>query len=589
LTTSAQHLGRQLLNLATDGLLFMTQLCSFNSRPCLHETLSQWLETLPDSHRIDAQRLCGELSQTPVGSSLSITWPHEHALPDLSPFFKNIETLDFMTWSTNAPEWLGHFPKLRKLNILAEFWTELPNNLQNLSCLEEIKLRKCQRLTHLSDSILNLKKLRELSINQCQILRHLPENLGQLTNLTKLSIHRCRSLARLPGTLNQIRNLRKLNATHCPQLTSLPENILELPSACTLNLESSGLSPRVLSALQERIDTLQQQNIPVPRIYYSLDSEENTNPEDIGSLQNQIEAWRKEGELHHPLHQAEEDAINNLPTSESQALAILLHRLRKTAIYSHQPQATIERVNQLLSQALKSPDMLGVYCAMALESTETCDDRTALGLLHMERIALEHDLLEQAKQAPSPQQAYALLKEHAPGFFKLNKILDIAHAHASTARGMVDETEIVLRYLTALGEEFNLPTRIDYMKFPEHGWQVTPQALENARKQLNNQSNNSIVHLWSQWPVYRDTVEHQEPTVYQHLQEKQNRTSEAFATRLQPLTTALEQAIQQGGIYSEEAININIDINNLAKEQDQAITKPWKQHVANSLKYQLDE
>lgn len=581
-TSSAQHIGHQFLKNAADGLLFLAQLCC-STKPTLQQTLDKWLASLPEEEQQAGNQFCISVQQkTAQDSTMQIIWKQASALPDLSPFFKNTKTLDIVSWSGDIPEWIGHFPKLEKLTTTAEFWDRLPNSLEKLSNLRKLKLKDCKFLRNLPDSMPKLVNLRSISLIHCNQLSLLPENLGEL-HLKDLNIRHCRTLARLPSTLGQLSQLEELNATQCPQLTSLPANLLELPSSCHIDFEGSGLSPALANALQQRIREREQQGLSVPNIRFSLNAG-NHDLRQVGTLESQLQAWRAEGGIETPQTQDETNAINQLSELENKALATLLHLLKYTAIYRSQQEATVERVNHLLNQALKNPDMLGLYCAMALESTETCDDRTALGLMHMERIALEHDLLTQAKQAASPQQAYALLKQQAPGIFKLQKLLEIAHQHALVAPGAVDETEMVLRYLTALGQEFKLPVRIDHMKFSEFGWQVDQKALDKARTQLNNLTDAQLVDLWAQWPVYHDVLEHHEPTVYQSLQEEQHSIREDFAQQALELTSALEEASEKFGVYSEKTINITININKLKNTQNQAITEPWRKRVADSLK-----
>lgn len=591
-TSTAENLGQRLLEKTALSLKFLTQVCSLGltrTKPNLNKVLTRWVNNLPSEEQTHAQHVRTTLlNLSPETSTIDISWAQPSPLPDISPFFKRTEELHIFIWSGPTPTWISNFPNLKKLSITSPYMETLPSNIENLSTLRTLKLKDCRRLHALPDSILKLQQLRALSLIQCGELRQLPADLGQLRKLRKLHLSQCYHLESLPESFGQLQQLTQLYVNRCRRLTSLPESLLNLNGNCAIYLNGNGLSPHVLETLQQRVQNLAQQGgRPVPRIEYALDYTAGTGH--VEALNIELEKWRAEEETHTPLSQHETSSLNALPLQESQALATLLHRLRKTAIYCQQPQATVQRVNAFMAQALQSPNLLEACCVMALESTETCDDRTALGLVLIELLTLEHDLLNQAKLAKAPEEAYSLLKQQAPSIFKLRHLLNIAHEHAQHVRGMVDETEIVLKYLTNLGQEFKLPAQIDHMLFSEHGWQVDQRALSQAREKLNNISDTEFVSLWMQWPVYRDTVEHQQPKVYQHIQQEQQRIDLIFQNQLGDLQNAFQRSVNTVGEYDQKTLEINIDINKLTEERKKAMDQPWRQQIANTLKYSLDE
>ena len=668
-------LAHALKNGIQSGFLSVIQLCVPTHRS-LSTVLQEWLDQLPDTQRAEGETWVRTLlTENPKTSLLKIRWKYATALPNISPFFKRLETLDLFCCARTLPEWIFNLKNLQKLHVNAPMLeqfpehmpplpklrsfelhscnalSELPEAISRFTTLTHMALYNCPKLNKLPDTLGNLQKLetlemsnnlwlealpesigqlqhlkkltfeqcfslkdipesiggllnlqelhlaacdllqtlpvsigllrnlRKLSLHKCRSLRRLPETLGELSQLNRLNVSRCSTLACLPNSIVRLENLVKLNASYCPQLTSLPENILSLPGFCQVDLHSTGLSHAIVQHLQRQTEVLISQNQSPPRLDFSILSESTL---DIGTLKDELQKWHDEAEQ--PALNATEMAhINDLPETEANALATLIARLRHTAVYLRQRAATVKRVHSLFNTVVNTPKILSACCAMATESTETCDDRTALGLLYIELIVKEFTVLDNARKAPTPPAAYQHVQQAAPGIFKQRKLMDIAHAHAKRLRGVVDETEIVLKYITALGKELQLPAQLDHMLFAEHGWQVNADSLDQARKQFEQHTNTEHLNFLAKWPVFRETVEHHQPKEYHHLQQEQAGIAHEYRERLKPLQKAYRAALNTVGEAHEDTLNLLIEIKLLSGEQNQAILQPWHTFITQTI------
>ncbi|XP_027343242.1 disease resistance-like protein DSC1 [Abrus precatorius] len=164
---------------------------------------------------------------------------------------------------------------------------ELPSSLHNLVALEELSLRRCQRLVFIPPSIGSVSKLcmldlaycesletlpssifklklTKLDLNGCSMLRtfpeildpaesfalisltktaikELPSSLEKLVGLQTLQLNLCKDLELLPNSISKATLLSKLDLSGCDKLSEIPSNIGHLSSLRELSLRESGI------------------------------------------------------------------------------------------------------------------------------------------------------------------------------------------------------------------------------------------------------------------------------------------------------------------------------------------------------------
>jgi Leucine-rich repeat (LRR) protein len=114
----------------------------------------------------------------------------------------------------------------------------LPEQLGNMSALQELLLRNCNSLERLP-SISQLSKLRVIDLSLCDSLQALPSvDLAQLTALTSVGVACCRVLQQLPPwvleALPVSQQALKLNGLQ--QITQVPEQLQRLTALTSLDL-----------------------------------------------------------------------------------------------------------------------------------------------------------------------------------------------------------------------------------------------------------------------------------------------------------------------------------------------------------------
>ncbi|XP_039022003.1 putative disease resistance protein RGA4 [Hibiscus syriacus] len=163
----------------------------------------------------------------------------------------NVSSLSILVIAVFTGQLIFGEPRLSK--TLTIRWCEelvsLPQQLQNLSCLQSLEISECHSLSAPPQSISGLVSLKHLSIENCSNISLLPIGLQHLTSLEHLTIMYCPNLVSLPNEWQNLSMLRSLCILSCPQLSFLPDS---LQYANTLqNLEIHGCHG--LNALPEWI------------------------------------------------------------------------------------------------------------------------------------------------------------------------------------------------------------------------------------------------------------------------------------------------------------------------------------------------
>ena len=465
------------------------------------------------------------------------------------------------------------------------------NDLQRIHALKGLKsleVSSCSTLEHIPEGLCTLQHLNELLLMHCDALLALPESIGQLKNLRKLNITTCTALTTLPESIGELQMLRELNVFQSSRLNSLPGSIIELPSHCTIDVSGTGLSANVLENLSRQTEIIRQQSNGArgPHVDFSLPAS-ITAP--VGSLAEETLKWFNEASQADPLPAAIH-TIEQLAPPMANALATLLARFRKTAQYIQAPTNTAQRIHRLLSTLIKYPSLLESCCAMAVESITNCDDRTALGLLQIELALFEYALILFVRHPNNTPRAYGTAHNLAKSIFKQKQLMDIAHQHAKQAKGFVDETEIVLKYVTHLGKELKLPAKLDYMLHERTAWQVKPEHLQNAKLSIehsDNLDNAAFLNFLAAWHPWQETVKQQDPLAYEHIKTQQTRTDalyeRALKAKLEEYTHAC--AVEPNGELSTKALNTLAEVNQIREQREHDRLAAWHPHIHAALKH----
>lgn len=135
--------------------------------------------------------------------------------------------------------------------------SELPQGLNNLSCLESLSIEECHDLKSLPDE--PLKFLEFLKIAYCDKLSHLPcQMIESAINLRSLRVSDCPNLSCLPLPLDNKTLLSSLWISNCLQFSSVPKNLRLLSSLKELRIGCFSDSVHFESFIRECIPNLQE-------------------------------------------------------------------------------------------------------------------------------------------------------------------------------------------------------------------------------------------------------------------------------------------------------------------------------------------
>lgn len=318
-----------------------------------------------------------------------------------------------------------------------------------------------------------------------------------------------------------------------------------------------------------------------PRVEFSVPPA-LTGP--IGTLQEEALKWMREMGNNNLPPQAQ-TSIEQLEETYSTALATLLARLRKTAEYTQSRDSTVIRIQKILNTLFANPELLSSFGTMALECTETCDDRTALGLLYMELALLEHQLTREIKSS-SKASALNSIKHTGLGVFKQKHLMKIAHEHAKQVKGFVDETEIVLKFLTNLGKKLKLPAHLDHMLYASFAWQVESADLEKAEQQITEQANldhPAFLDFLATWHPMQEALQRHFLGLWQDLAQQCNNIDTAMQKALEQQNTAYETACEQHGEESPQALDWKARINHTNETRQTKRAAVWRAAIQQAL------
>jgi len=165
---------------------------------------------------------------------------------------ETLKSIDLGVPLINLPESIGNLGNLKRIFLMNNQLSELPDSIAKLKSLEFFD--GCyNNLTHLPKTFGGLKNLKELILNDNQ-LTSLPESFGKLENLEIVNLNR-NIIREIPESFGNLKKLEKLEFV-ANRLISLPENFGNLNSLHILNLESNQIKslPKSFKRLRSLIE-----------------------------------------------------------------------------------------------------------------------------------------------------------------------------------------------------------------------------------------------------------------------------------------------------------------------------------------------
>ncbi|XP_059428669.1 putative disease resistance protein RGA4 [Corylus avellana] len=155
-----------------------------------------------------------------------------------SMLLNSIEDLE-----TLPEEWLQNLTSLEYLNIKnCNRLNSLSPGIQHLTALQDLVLSNCRELELANDEDemqwKGLKSLLSLGFTELPKLVSLPLGLQHATTLQSLKISNCENLTAIPEWIHNCTSLQVLEIDECSSLTSLPEGMRSLTSLQTLKIHN---------------------------------------------------------------------------------------------------------------------------------------------------------------------------------------------------------------------------------------------------------------------------------------------------------------------------------------------------------------
>ena len=189
----------------------------------------------------------------------------------------SLEIFRGIAWDGDAriPRAIGTLKKLRHLGLGGLGFTTLPEELGNLSKLEELELYYSDALTALPKSLGKLGKLRTLQCGDCEALAKLPTTIGELRELRELGLGGT-ALRTVPKELWKLTKLESL---------ALPEDVTKLPPGISklTSLETLSISARALASAATELPAL------TSLTHLHVDGKATTLPAELGRIANLVE------------------------------------------------------------------------------------------------------------------------------------------------------------------------------------------------------------------------------------------------------------------------------------------------------------
>lgn len=489
--------------------------------------------------------------------------------------------------SNLVPAELSHSPTMSNEQLIAEWrlWaSEAGTEVEQRSRARAVtRLRACLiggetgldlsglGLTSLPEHLPPLVTRLNVSDNQLTTMPNLPSSLTGLdarnNRLTTLPPDLSSSLTYLYVRNNRLRTLPDLPSSltylHVGDnpLTTLPETLLQLSSMSQIYLGSHPL--QVLQDIQRSVN---QADYRGPRIHFSILQPEIE--ETSSSLHDTVSRW-------FPSEQAE--AITNTWTPfETEANAAIfsefLGRLSGTPS-ARVPEFRV-RVATWLTELAANPTLRSGTFDIAMESTETCDDRIALTYNTMQEKAMVVGI-----SRGEYDNNLSELMSKARDIFRMEQLGKIARTKAASLR-FVDEIEVYLAYQVGLRDVLQLSFVTDEMIFRSMS-NVSDDDLNAAAAQVKQAEGSGFTEWLSQWEPWQEALARIAPDETQAAADARHAALET--TYPERLTAALRDVGLENDADAERTLGTRI-MNELNAEIDIRTTRQvLEQHDSLSL------
>ncbi|CAG8870766.1 hypothetical protein PS627_04147 [Pseudomonas fluorescens] len=470
-----------------------------------------------------------------VGMRLDLSGLKVHTLPDLpaDTDFSHVHILNLsgMRLRELPANFLGCFPRVRRLTLDHNALERLPPGLHELNELRELRLR--HNNIHMSAPAAgvldNLRlHLLDLSYNPLGLISL---HFAQASPLTDLHLRHCQ-LQNVPSGLQECGFL-EIADLRDNQLSSLPQAILAAPSDLrrSLLLDGNPLPAAVRQIMLmpgiERVSaTLQNAGWSRAMWFETLEEEQR--------LQRQ-KVW---DDLRVEAHSGD--------------FFDILDRLTETSDYRSASTKLRDRVGEVL-EALHADSELRADVFSLAASPRTCVDSVASCFSALEvRVLIARTLRGGAGQG---RQARL---ELARRLFRLDQVEQFARSDiaARIAAGeAVDEVEVSLAYRTGLAQRLELPGQPQTMQFEMLAGVGAAQLEEAAAAVQLAEQSDALAEDVAQRDFWRECLKGKHGTRFEALEQP-------FWERLEAL--ALQQDSLEEGVYLQR-------INALARERQAAL------------------
>ncbi|MGR3911952.1 MAG: NEL-type E3 ubiquitin ligase domain-containing protein [Candidatus Rhabdochlamydia sp.] len=370
--------------------------------------------------------------------------------------------------------------------------TFLPKGLK----IEFLVLPHCTGLTSLPEG---LSVGKNLNLSGCTALTSLPEGLEVGGNL---NLSDCTALT---GLANNMRLKGNLDLTGCRSLTSLPNWVIMLgynssESPRTVDLTGTGLSPAVLSRLQE-----QARGMRGVQFYFSQETLEEYIV-DFTELLPALEFWQEcieedsfinikelSKELHHRLTEIQ----------DKKNLLSFLTRLTGTADYHNgatRPHLA-ERILQIMQRMSEDEEVCHHAAFLIHQGLSSCDDRVMTTL---------NDIMidQMLRTLDHPSITAEELKTAGKGFFFMEQ-LDEKIKICINKLNFIDEVEVYMAFHTRLQKMLNLPIHMKNMLF-RRCVAISDEDIDSIGRDVLQHATEAefevFLSTWSPWKRYQRRV-----------------------------------------------------------------------------------
>ncbi|XP_023730868.2 disease resistance protein RPV1 [Lactuca sativa] len=142
-------------------------------------------------------------------------------------FLQHLRRLTFKGCIPEVPNDLDQLKCLEELTLYSTNIKCLPDSVCMLKCLKSLSLIDCQHLEELPENLGWLENLEELNVSST-ILRHLPDSICMLIHLKCLLLDSCKFVEKLPEDIGQLECLEELNLTKCASVGDIPNSICKM-------------------------------------------------------------------------------------------------------------------------------------------------------------------------------------------------------------------------------------------------------------------------------------------------------------------------------------------------------------------------